>query len=1611
MEFYREQQIKAVPTEDMCCMTDLIWEDLVSMESMYRKYLSCFPEGLGTNVHLEKDDKECMTDLASWDLEESGESYRNVLEDLSLPFGKGKGEVENVDSATMTDIDHQDLEQLESTYQKYLEETTAMKSRDDRETMTQIIWEELVQQANNDIYLSLTNEISERNREMESRRNEVGSMTNLSPSQLALMESKHLECIENVHELESNVGMEKDEVAVFSSVDLVETLPEIVLDTFPEDLACTKDECEMTELKCDDIVNLHNKCFDYEHDIGELEKKIALFNVDKEEKSCLTELTWNDIVNLNDKCYGYERIIGELEDKIALFEVEKKDKSSCTELSLQDLVDARYSVETKEVETTTDEPEVPEIVLESYPGVAETRDECDMTEGVWEEVVDLKNTYRDYRQNLEEMKNKLAQFEVEKDDKESITDIAMQDLADLESLYKEHLHDADSDSNSMLSHAEKESRECMTELTFVELSELEDFYIENAARQVETPSVVEKWEQESMTDITYDVMQHLEEVEELYRRKPAGSTDEDVEKDEKCTATDLTIIDLDYLVEMESCHRKSSAEKMDKDTSTDSTIPVLELLEQTEELHQSRPLQEFDALNKADKCVATELTADDLQYWEQVEAAHEECLLDREEDKVRAEMGSEERQDAEISTDFTMIDLQYLEDVDAAHEECLQNKAEELDSGRNDVEKLSVETMTDFTVSDLKYLEDVKAADRACLVDRQEELATSVTSVEKHSVGIMTDLTLSDLKYLEVVEAPHDECITERQEELHVNRFGVERESVQSVTVLEYVEAAHEDCLADKPKELESKQVGEEGETSCVKTKEADIMTDLTVLDLQYLEAVEAAHEECLVDKQEELEARKQKENSDVMTDLTVVDPPKVEDNKDELEALHVEKQNADIMTDLTLADLQYLEDVETAHEECLADKQDELGVRFVDKESVEVMTDLTLSNLNYLEDVEAAHEECRADKQVQLEAREFTMEKENAEVMTDLTVLDLQNLEDKQEELVAVYVEKQDIDVMTNLTLADLQYLEDVETTHEECLADKQDELDVKTVDKQSVEVMTDLTVSDLNYLQEVEAAHEECLVDTTVEKENVEIITDFTLLDLQYLEGVEAAYREYLIHKDNLESRINQEETTSVGTMTDMNVQDLRSLESAAVENVKNKTPKWRRSSRSSSVSDHMQSKNTMTEMTANILEYYEDIEVLYKETLVEFDEFRKLHSVEKMEKDVMTTMTMEDLKYLKDEGSGRQETKTEEKEAMTELGLDYLEFLMEVETLYKDTELDKESKDLDRKSNVETMTDVTISYMEYMELEFERLQQEQSQEKDSSWVVIEPENKNQDVMTELTTSELQYLEEVEVLYKENASRAEPVSTEDAEAMTDLTTADLEYFEEAENLLKRISGNGGELSGMQAPKDDKEVITELTSSDIDYLHALGDIYTHGNKEAPSDGEFEKDDKCAETELTIAHIRDLEDQAESATEMRLTPAFNEYVHGNFQAETLVDLRSEMDYLPVLDEPEFIMDEDEDSYEIQSQDAAVMTELTLSDLEHLEETEARGSDGLMQSPPEKTDTGVQCTLEDLGLLLQELSREAEEKGADVPSWFVTALKMRQPGGLCSVLCTRSSACG
>lgn len=56
-------------------------------------------------------------------------------------------------------------------------------------------------------------------------------------------------------------------------------------------------------------------------------------------------------------------------------------------------------------------------------------------------------------------------------------------------------------------------------------------------------------------------------------------------------------------------------------------------------------------------------------------------------------------------------------------------------------------------------------------------------------------------------------------------------------------------------------------------------------------------------------------------------------------------------------------------------------------------------------------------------------------------------------------------------------------------------------------------------------------------------------------------------------------------------------------------------------------------MMDVIVNILEYYEDVEVFYKEIVVEMEELKILFCVDKKERDVMIDLIVEDLEYFQE------------------------------------------------------------------------------------------------------------------------------------------------------------------------------------------------------------------------------------------------------------------------------------------------------------------------------------------------------------------------------------------
>lgn len=72
MEVMKYLKYVRVVIEDMCCMIDLIGDDLVSFENIGRNY---FYDFLDRGEISGKSDKDCMMDFVWWELGEMEEIY------------------------------------------------------------------------------------------------------------------------------------------------------------------------------------------------------------------------------------------------------------------------------------------------------------------------------------------------------------------------------------------------------------------------------------------------------------------------------------------------------------------------------------------------------------------------------------------------------------------------------------------------------------------------------------------------------------------------------------------------------------------------------------------------------------------------------------------------------------------------------------------------------------------------------------------------------------------------------------------------------------------------------------------------------------------------------------------------------------------------------------------------------------------------------------------------------------------------------------------------------------------------------------------------------------------------------------------------------------------------------------------------------------------------------------------------------------------------------------------------------------------------------------------------------------------------------------------------
>ena len=928
-------------------------------------------------------------------------------------------------------------------------------------------------------------------------------------------------------------------------------------------------------------------------------------------------------------------------------------------------------------------------------------------------------------------------------------------------------------------------------------------------------------------------------------------------------------------------------------------------------------------------------------------------------------------------TDLTRRDVQEMEDIYLQYHEKLPYIEQWI--AQSHIDRTEAQTMTD-----LFWVEDAGVGpDGATGAGRKRG------DVATNDGECMTDLVWQELVDLE-------NTYREYLEEMLEEKGGREPDGV--------VEKFEFESMTDPDANKLQRQ--EDGESRGKEFVDRSVETDLTTADISYFEEVEAAHSDCILN-QKTGEQKWDRHNDGFVAGLS-------------------ETSDKGIVTDLTTPDLEYLEEVEAVHQNCLENQ--------VETASKVVGTELGLADLQYFEELREEHQESMIHSA-----------KDNKETATDLTIPDLQYFEEvydvhqeccvgQREEEEKSAAQKDDKGTTTELTLPDLQYYEEVDEVHQDCLV-RQSEDESRTSREMHDEGMTtELTLPDLQYFEEVNQLHQECLarqeehsVNSFVEKDHKGIGTELTLPDLEYLEEVEN------VHLGCLEKEASAVGVEHRGTTTELGLVDLERLdevEAIRAELEETRKTRWDRDAAQTEVGRG--TKGTMTEMTSMVLSYLEDLQDLYKQKVEECEELRlsvardvtmdvnraELDKVKPdlFDQETLTELTLVGLRDLEDIAEARSnvpkkgfaERVIEEEiqgETMDSLRAEldtFPEFEVDATSLdfsgseseYVQDNLGLEVKDREsakvQTNEIGTATVLSQDDLFDLEQEIDMLRRKQA-------------GSPKGTMTELTREDLEYFEELDDLHKAEGLGRDLPNMENAFAMTEMTTADLEYLEEAEGVYRSLSENADLtklLEGNRA-SESKGVATDIAGSDMDYLLVLGEMYKDQSDGvmSRSTGRTLQGEKSTETDLSLLDIRDLEDAAIEA--LRNPGEAEKDVH----LEEALDLHSELRELVDFDEPTG------DDSKLAQQDQNVMTDLTWSDMEHFkvmsrtgllgssfDESEA-SADQSDCSYHEAHDASVQCDLQGVLTLMQELHQEAEGPGADMPAWYVSALNMtRQDTG-------------
>ncbi|XP_048584845.1 uncharacterized protein LOC5505590 [Nematostella vectensis] len=766
------------------------------------------------------------------------------------------------------------------------------------------------------------------------------------------------------------------------------------------------------------------------------------------DKECGTDLSWSDVCDM-ERFYHDFLMSGDLPQTTTPYfqvAVECTVKECSTDLSWPTMTDMERvyneflesktisgnlrDVQFEDKECNTDQTGYIESVSFVEKGDFEVTEKDCMTDLAWRDIEEAEANYKGFLNNIEEMEEKLATFNLEKcNEQGTMTEPSWKDV---ESESTE-THDKQKANGNEVTSCDIETT---TDFSMEILEHLENFYLErcqvehvdrgcNTDNDVEWPAHlteaprVDTEDQAVATEITLEGLRTLEqgyedqvhEVEQLKSFLLALGKD----TDEKSCSTDLTLAYIEQLELYREMEVKSWSSAEGKDSSTETEITAkndvdMEYVTSREgskdlEISYLAKVMKLEAIVQSYEDLSSSIEVKDIN----IEASEEGAGCTQNGGMV--DQGTTTRlrwkdvEEPEISYKAEIMKLQALMSNETSTNECMTDlrwkDIHELESAYQDL----LEEMQVISVKLIKT-ENLERSHKSEI----ENLQIVVDSYNTRNKEIITSECMTDLRWKDLSEL--ESAYQDLLEEMHVIS--------EKLMKAEDLECSYKTEISKLQAIVDSFNK-ETSETGCMTEL---LSEDIGQLKLSYREVLKEL--QLISEKMEKDVREKMTENKEVMTEFSVKDIELLETaNSEETYVSHERGTDREMMTSLSLEQLDLLEKshLDQSRElQLLRDQLKEGERKTVDRE---IMTDLQWEDILHLE---TAYTEQLEELQVIAEnIKETEPEKHTQAVMTDVTWEDVTNLEESYKEhllkleLLAENIKDSDTDVTEKETMTDL--------------------------------------------------------------------------------------------------------------------------------------------------------------------------------------------------------------------------------------------------------------------------------------------------------------------------------------------------------------------------------------------------------------------------------------------------------------------------------------------------------------------------------------------------------------------------------------------------------------